>query len=193
MIAILDEFCKLTEKDVSSKTIWDRLEKLYDMETLVRCDLAINSSAIKGLYFHSWESLICWDGQHENENLPFPTNIVPFTIEGNKEFDEIIAKLKTGTETNKSDKPSEAMDETEVSPQNKSGIKGKNQELNKSNAKVKTENEKSKQLERKEENSKQSEKSDDNEEKGNRSKKQTPKGSAELRSAQSASAAKKRK
>ena len=133
--------------------------------------------------------------KHENENLPFPTNAVPFTIEGIKEFDELIAKTKAGTDAHKSDKSIDAIEETEAnSNQTKTWNKGKLQESSKTNTKVKLENDKSCKSERKEDIAKNLEKSDDAEEKGNRSKKQMTKTNAELRSSQSAIAsAKKRK
>ena len=134
--------------------------------------------------------------KHENENLPFPSNSIPFNIEGIKEFDELIAKVKTGTDPNKSDKAVDSKEETEVySNSGKTGTKTKTQELNKSNTKVKTENEKNSKSDRKEDNNKQLDKSDETEDKSNRSKKQMTKPTTELRSAShnSSSTAKKRK
>ena len=138
----------------------------------------------------------CFVSQNENENPPFPTNSVPFNIEGIKQFDELLAKVKAGTDSNKTEKVIETKEESEVTPNSsKSGNKTKSQDLNKTNTKVKTENEKNSKSDRKEESVKQMEKTDETEDKSNRSKKQITKPTTELRSAShnASSSAKKRK
>ncbi|CAG2160952.1 unnamed protein product [Oppiella nova] len=169
MICILDEFVKLTDKEITSKTIWNRLETMYDMETL-----------------------------HDNEDMPFPNITSPFNIEDNPEFSELFAKRNTNNGKT-SEKDLDVKEEMEVTINStKSGPKGKTQDSTKSNSKVKTENEKnSSKCERKEESTKQSDKSDDNtEDKTPRVKKQVSKQTTELRSSTHStpsSAAKKRK
>ena len=104
-----------------------------------------------------------------------------------------MAKVKTGTDNNKSDKVIDIKEETEInSNSGKTLSKTKTQDLNKNNAKVKTENEKNSKSDRKEDNVKQSEETED---KSNRSKKQMTKPTTELRSAShnTSSSAKKRK
>ncbi|CAG2101424.1 unnamed protein product [Medioppia subpectinata] len=169
MICILDEFVKLTDKEITSKIIWNRLETMYDMETL-----------------------------HDNEDMPFPNVSTPFNIEDNPEFSELFAK-KSANNCKTSEKESEPKEEMETSVSTstpKTATKGKTHDLNKSNSKVKSENEKNSKSDRKEESTKQSEKSDESEDKTIvRSKKHISKQTTELRSSahSTPSSAKKRK
>ncbi|XP_054153621.1 MRG/MORF4L-binding protein-like [Oppia nitens] len=172
MISILDEFVRLTDKEMSSKVIWNRLDTMYDMDTL-----------------------------HENEDMPFPNTNTCFTIEDNPEFTELIEKRKAN-QLNKSDKDIEIKEElvsnvstttTNTPTVTKTGNKTKTQETNKSQSKVKSEIDKNAKSDRKEDSTKHSDKSEEIEDKWIRSKKTVAnKSGADLRSS-TTSSTKKRK
>ncbi|RWS27875.1 mrg-binding protein-like protein [Leptotrombidium deliense] len=66
MICIQDLFNNLVNKEVTSKIIWDHLDKLYDMDAL-----------------------------HENEDIPFPNDETDFSLPSS-EFEDLIARKISG-------------------------------------------------------------------------------------------------